>query len=340
MDFLGSNAEGHWFYYIAFLSACLMLAFFRGRRVRFVLPAMIMSLVIANPWFKELWENKLHMPYYWRILWCVPVIPLCAALPGMFSEKTENDNIKGLIALLCAGIFALSGSYMYTQKDCEFEVPATNTSKYRQRVVDVAEYILGEKEQPRIVADLSISIYIRQYTGKIQTMYGRDIEGYVIGPSDTATRVYQELSDEDGDMQYVAQTMLDQGYDYLVTRDENEKRKQQLLDNGFVLQVHIDDFGIYTVEGIPTKITERNNLGQTISVTNVNENGEPVIGKNGYATISYEYDKNGYIIREFRTDPEGKGIANEDGYAGYERVLDSRGKVIEQHWLDIDGKPV
>ena len=242
---LENNGNGHYFYIIGLISAGILLFVLPNRRKSFVIPTLLMGLFIANPWFKDLWVNKLHLRYYWRILWIVPVMPLCAALPAMLSEKIKNGNLKGLVAIIVAAVFALTGSFVYTSPGCLFTTPATNYAKLPQNAVDVADFLLAREENPRVIADKSISIYLRQYDGHIFPMYARDIDGYIYGPSDSARQAHSVISDPDGDLSIIAGIMREENFRYLVVKDGEEERKRQLSINHFEKIGQVSEYGIY-----------------------------------------------------------------------------------------------
>ena len=77
-------------YLIAYpVALAALLVLMKGRRVRFLFPAMILTVLIVNPLFYRLWE-KLDLYAWWRLFWMVPVIPVCAALPAAFSERIQE----------------------------------------------------------------------------------------------------------------------------------------------------------------------------------------------------------------------------------------------------------
>ena len=78
-EFIGYNASDNIFFPLALAFALFMLFLFKEHRLSFVLPSLIILVIIVNPLFRVLWESVLHLPYYWRVLWIPPVIPLCAA---------------------------------------------------------------------------------------------------------------------------------------------------------------------------------------------------------------------------------------------------------------------
>lgn len=339
-SFLGNNASGNWFYPMALVAAVLLLIFWKEGRKKFVIPAMIIGLVIANPWFRDLWEKKLHLQYYYRVLWIVPVIPLCAAVPAGLAGKIKNGNGKGLAALACAGLFALAGTFVYTGWNCSFEVPAPNADKLPKEIPAVAEYLLSRKEEPRVVADRWASLYLRQYSGKIHMLFGRDVDGYIWDAGTDAMAAHEAIQDPEGDMRVVSDIMLNDGYDYLVIWEYDEQKGEDLRACGFEQEAEVAGYRIYTAHGTPTKRKTRNERGQVISETTLDEAGNPVNGAEGWATVSYAYDDRGRVVREFRTDTEGNGAADANGQAGTERAYDNRDHMTMERFLGTDGKPL
>ena len=332
-------SEGHFFFYAFIASLVILFVFLNKRRVSFVVPCVIISLVILNPFFYYIWD-KLNLYAYWRILWIVPIIPVCAAAPVAIIEKIKEKHLPVKGGIICAFIIAFSsiGTFAYNSEWGEFTFPADNTSKYSKEVISTADYLLSIDDNPRIVADLEISLFIRQYSGKIDCLFGRDIFGFVLPASKTAQSVYNELNNPDGDMDYIATTMANEGYEYLITKDIDSARREQLKDSGFELINHISEFGIYEAHGIPTVKKERNDLGQVISISLLDEEGNIVNGDEGYSTEYVEYDKNGNISKVFYTDFEGNGVNTGRG-AGWEREYDRSHNIIMEKSINELGDP-
>lgn len=246
---VGDSSYGNLIFQIAFVSAVLMLVFFKGRRAFFVIPSFLLFAVIINPVFKNLWENTLHFNYYWRVLWIVPVIPLCAALPAMISERTENKMIKTAIAVLFALLFIFTGMNVYRGYDGSrmFRTPADNVYKLPQDTIDVADALLDKEEHPRAVVDPAIGMYIRQYSGNISILYGRDVLGYIMPPDDDTWSVYGQLSSEAPDLAAVREVMERREYRYLVIRDDKAIPAEGLKQNGFELMQTVSGWNIYTL---------------------------------------------------------------------------------------------
>ncbi len=244
-DFLGKSADGNYYFFLALIAAISILIFFREYRKKFLI-FVVLGIVIANPWFKDLWSNKLNISYYWRLLWIVPVIPLCASLPTMITERIKNQTWKGFTAIGFALIFVFTGSLVYLYPDNTFDFPAKTASGISLTNESLAKELLQLEEYPRVVADRRVAYYLREYDGKIQTMYGRDAFGYIYQMSDVATSVDREINkQEDGDMMLVANAMRENDYHYLISAISVEERLKRLEEAGFRKISSVSHWGIF-----------------------------------------------------------------------------------------------
>lgn len=294
-----TEGAGHWFF-IAFPVALLCLfIWFKGSRVRFLIPSLIISLVIINPLFYKYWD-ELGLYAYWRILWVVPVIPVVAGLVPSITDKLGKTWIKAVVAAFGVGLIVFGGTFLYNGAGGSF-VEAANAAKLPDYVVNIADRLLELDDHPSIIAQDPIGVYIRQYTGDIDTLYGRDIsQNYIYKPSDIAWRVNGILGDPENDIQIVSQIMLDEGYDYLVYRGDTGE--------GFELVDIVGEYGIYRPVGFPTVLKERNELGQVIKQSFIDHDGVPYNNENGYSTTVTEYDNTGEIALQYYYDKDGNQV--------------------------------
>ena len=314
----------------------LLLLLMKGRRKAFVIPCCLITLVVINPKFFNVW-NEINEYAYWRTLWIIPIIAACAAVPAFFVEKGKKNWTKAGIVILFSAIFVFAGSYIYHQSGTTF-AKAKNAEKLPGNAVLVADALLELSDTPSVVTDSDICIYLRQYSGKIRMLFARDIYWGTAG--ELAQNVYAQLQEPDGDLDAVALTMLNYDYQYLVTNNTDEKREAALRDAGFELVKQIDNLGIYRVTGNPTEKRTYDDRHRVTAVTYVDENGDPAKGADGVATVTYEYDQNDRMNRRFQLDENGNAVADADGKAGYEREYNWRWQIVKETWLGKDGGPV
>jgi len=213
---------------------------------------------------------------------------------------------------------------------------AANADKLPESVVKVGKALLELDDEPYVVTDGAISIYLRQFSGKIHSPYSRDVNFGT--PSPEARPLINNLPN--GDMFIVAEKMLNLDYEYVVTRNDEESKKQALKDAGFIFLQQVDKYGIYRVTGKRTEVREYNDLHQVISITTVDDEGNAVNGEKGYATTLLDYDSSGQNNYEFYLDANGNAYTDENGVAGYRWENDSIGRMVMQTYLGADGNPV
>ncbi len=350
-EWINIVATGHQYYYITMVSLVPLFILMKKRRKSFLLPVTIVSALILTPFFYKFTAGTIG--YYWRILWLLPVIPLSAAFPCVISEKIKENQIVGKIALfgIYIIIFIMGGTYIYNYHFGNFEKPTNAASKLPKEAVEVADYLLSIDDNPYVIVTPEMKYdvyldcwtvsglqdYLRQYTGDINLIFGRF--NYIYSMSSEAETVYSNLMSEDGDLGKVAQIMLDFGYSYLVVK-EDDRITNNLEEYGFEILNVVAGYKIYKVHGNPNYLREKNELGQVVSVTRIDQMGNPIMNESGFSKVSYSYDSNGNIIGEFRTDITGKGVLDWYGYAGIEREYDFKSRLISEKMLGEDGKPI
>lgn len=232
-QWIEAEATGHCFF-VAF-PVCLALLFiwFKGRRAKFLIPSLLISLAIINPVFYKIW-GEMGLYAYWRILWIVPVIPVLAAVVPSVTERMKKSWLKGTMAVAGTGLIVFAGTFLYNSAGGKF-FATENAEKLPDDVIQIADLLLELDEGPRIIAQQPVGIYIRQYTGEINQLYGRDIDHYILTTTVEARAVYNQVSN--GELNAVAQYMRDTDYDYLIYRGAT--------GDNFELVDTVADYGIY-----------------------------------------------------------------------------------------------
>lgn len=333
INWIKAEGEGHWLF-IAFPVALLCLfIWLKGRRLRFLIPSLLLSVAILNPVFYKKWTD-LGLYAYWRILWVVPVIPTVAALIPSIAEKTTKPWAKAAIAAAGTALIILGGTFLYKGPGGNFS-KAANAAKLPEAAVQAADRLLELEDRPRAVFQYPIGTYLRQYTGEIDQLYGRNIDGYIMSAGSDAWNVHTQLTE--GNLEAVATAMANDGYEYLVA--DPTGREDVLIMAGFEQLGTAAGYGIYRAHGKPALRKERNELGQVLSVTAIDENGDPIKSINGYASVSYEYDNGSNVIKQSFMDETGALVISPSGYAEVRRIYEGNHLIYEAYY-GPDGNPL
>lgn len=296
----------------------------KGKRKLFFVPAAMITIAIANPVFFELWY-KFNTRAYWRVLWIIPIVAICAIIPALIVENVKSTSIKTATMLIGTVLVVFCGSFVYGNG---IFVEAANVDKLPDDVVKVAEALIKLDNEPYVVTDTSLSQYLRQYSGRIKSLYGRDVVWGVPSTS-IARQVNENLHN---DLSFVAQTMLNYDYDYLVTMND-EDRENVLRDAGFDKLQQINGYGVYRVTGRKTERRTYDALHRVTSITSLDEHEKPINNEFGYATIERKYDIYGNIVDERYLDEKGEKALCDRGY--YELKNEYNGsKIIRKSYFD------
>ena len=245
IDEVRMTFNGNWYHIIMGIAVLAGLICCKGRRKAFFVPAVIISAVILNPLMYQFW-NKFSAYGYWRLLWILPVVPACAMIPAYVVEKVKSNAIRMAAVGIAIAVFVLSGSIVFGLRNTSF-TQAVNPDKLPDSVVKVGEALLEMDEQPHVVTDSSLSQYLRQYSGKIHSMYSRDVvfEG---ANSPQAKETYDNLAASEGSMDVVARNMMTYGYQYLVTNNSDDARQAKIEAAGFSFVRQVNGYGIYRID--------------------------------------------------------------------------------------------
>lgn len=305
-------AFGNW-NYLAVYNILLLIGLiaWKDKRKYFLFPCFLISALICNPIFYYVWEH-FNEGKYWRSLWMLPIAIMCAAMPSHVIDKTKKNWGKVSIVVLAILLFVGIGSHENNIFLNSFR-ETVNADKLPEIVVEVGKKILEIDETPYVVSDADIAVYLRQFSGKIKSLYARDIVFYGAN-SPQAQIVYDNLN---GDLKTVAQTMLNYDYEYLVIK--NLGREEELSISGFIKIDQVNEYGIYRVSGTKTELRTYNEKHQVESITTVDENNSPKNNEYGYAQKRYKYSKDGEIVYvEYR---DKKGVFVQSGITDFHDYL-------------------
>ena len=90
-NWIAAESFGHSFFYAFPICLIVLFALLKGRRLRFLVPGLVITLVIVNPLFYKYWE-ELGLYAYWRILWIVPVLPVPNDIPIPLRPDAYNSG--------------------------------------------------------------------------------------------------------------------------------------------------------------------------------------------------------------------------------------------------------
>lgn len=226
---------------------CLIYLFFRDRDKRrlIVYPSVILMVVMINPFFYWKISAPLLEHYgYSRDLWMLPVIPVISmTLADIFSDVRSWITAAAVSAISIAA-FRTVGGYVYTFKNASggYETgfsPCKNLYKLPQEAVDIDYYLRQMDQDPKIIADTSISTYIRLIDPEVKTAWGRNNTN----SGDSSVYLANKGEDFDWDKAYYLASM--EGYEFYVTSDPDTN---SIENAGFRYIESVSGYNIYRIK--------------------------------------------------------------------------------------------
>ncbi|MDO5127361.1 MAG: hypothetical protein Q4D54_06405 [Eubacteriales bacterium] len=202
--------------------AALLFLLFRGKRIRrmVVYPSMILTVVVMNPiCYGYIWIRLIEYAF-WRMLWMIPVIPVigCAVIElGTILHKKWGALVTVSIFVVCMVVF---GTNVY--QNTTWYQKGNNVYKLPYASVIVAQTILGLDEQPVVLAPSGLYCYLRQYSGDIKLLYGRDAETYILPLQDTdLIQLHAMIEDNTGTSKELCELAKEHNAEFIVLPDSH-----------------------------------------------------------------------------------------------------------------------
>ena len=214
---------GDAFFLIIAVFAYLYLFFFsKENRIRIIYPVLLLCFVIVNP---ILYKFIFYRIIYWRLFWMLPnsIAIAYATVRILRNSKTAGKMIL-LGVIMC--IIVLKGTNAFEHGNF---LLTQNMYKISDNVIEVCDVILNVDDSPRCIVPGTLYSEVRQYSGDIELMYGRNIEGYINSNIQQEYRdVHAELVKEIPNYDYVLSVARKNGYNFIVV-DRNKAIPEDIL---------------------------------------------------------------------------------------------------------------
>jgi hypothetical protein len=174
---------------------CLFVLYKEDRKI--IWPTFMLIFIIVNPVLYRYVFSKL---IYWRLLWMLPeVLIIALAMTRLVVSCKTNAMKAAAIGLLTVVVWFIGTN---VHKYGGF-YEADNPYKIPQYAVNVFDKILSLDENPKTIMPEPLFLYARQYSGDIEMMYGRDVQGYIVYTNKERLDMFNQISSEDPDFNYI-----------------------------------------------------------------------------------------------------------------------------------------
>ena len=224
----------------------LIYLFFADKKVRgpIIYPVLFVFFCILNP---ILYHHIFSKIIYWRFFWILPETLIIGYAFVLFLKKIKKDLVKLFIIIGFVVCICIGGNNVYDNPEY---VKAQNEQKVAAATQEVCDYMLSVDENPTCIAPNELVWEMRQYSGEVELMYGRNVDGYILTPDDVSMRMSEELSSNNPDYHYIFGMALNRKYEFVVADAAKVVDSEILATYGYKMLAEKSGYGIYYHENI------------------------------------------------------------------------------------------
>ena len=243
-SFLGSG----WLMWLCFLAALVFCFFWmKDKQKKLFTVSVLGCAVILNPIVYRLIGTSFMSGVYWRLFWALPIVIVVAAVLTEFTGKLPKEWLRFVTAVILCLTIALLGERVinrgtYTLPENDYQIP--------QAAIDVSDIVLEATDGGRtmIIVPDELVCYIRQYTGKIDLSYGRNIWGFINNPVDWQYELYRLMNAEEIDYRTLRDTAYAYDCRYIVFNAAQRELPDDMTEYGYTFVGSTDQYMVYALE--------------------------------------------------------------------------------------------
>ncbi len=212
----------------------------RNVRKGMLWPILLMVPVVINPVLYKYVYKDLR---YWRFFWLLPEAVLIALAVADLGRRVNKQWAKCLVLAAAATVLILTGQNVFSPEAGQFAA-ADNNRKVSREVRENCEIILADNPAPKCIFQDWIANETREFSGEITQLYGRDIDGYIIWPSEEAVRVKGWWDGTTEEQEGIFAFAEEDGYTHICCLSK-EEYGEMAGKHGFVLLAEVNGRSIY-----------------------------------------------------------------------------------------------
>lgn len=332
-DYLSEVIFTHWggglFQWYFYLGILLVLILERRREVRIVLGwvPLLFLLMVYNPLFGKVLSiviDQKQGAYLSRLFTFIPLFYVIAHGAVLLLSRLKDGN-KFVCVCLLGAVIVFSGDSIYHQY---WMRPAVNPEKAQRDALETVEILRDRGKNLCVAAPQEVAVYLRQLDATLLTPYGRYVKN-----------LGRALGEEETDPVQVMTWAGKQAVDVIVVWDREQVRSA-FAGMGWDPFAQTTNCLLYQVSGVPRWVRTVDEKRRITSKTTLDAEGHPVVNDKGYATIRYEYNDAGMLIRQSYYDESGQPMKKTGKkYASQEFVDDGQEKILVRYY-DLKGQLV
>ncbi len=227
------------FLMMAIVSYIYLFAHGKNEKKRLIYPIALLVFCVLNP---LLYFLVFYQIIYWRMFWVIPDALVIACAVTKLVKASEKMLDKVLILVMVLAFLIYNGTNVYENGGFTF---IQNPEKVDQPVKEVCDIMLELEDSPRCILPRPLLTQARQYSGQIQTMYGRNVQGYILDANEDQWGMFYKMESGTVNFNFIFRVASEQGYHFVVTYEWHEALKSVLEKYHFREVDVVGDYRIY-----------------------------------------------------------------------------------------------
>lgn len=192
-------------------------------RGKILYPIGLILFCIVNPiLYKFIFSHII----YWRLFWIMPDAIIIALAAVKLMQECSGRVKKSILLTVYAAIIILLGQNAFTHAEY---IMVENQYKISAETIEICDIILEISDEPRCIMPESIFSEVRQYSGDIEMMYGRNADEYISEISGPYKAIYKLMESDSPNYETILAKAEFDGYNFVVC-EEAKPIEQSLLD--------------------------------------------------------------------------------------------------------------
>ena len=197
-------------------------------RKRFLLPMAVVMFLVLNP---ILYKYVYSRIIYWRLFWMFPTGILIALAVVKLVKNSDGKWVKLVVLLAMCGLIVVKGTNIY-EKIAFTKIQ--NEQKLPADVKEICDIMLELEENPKCIMPQTLFSDVRQYSGEIRQLYGRDVQDYIIPNWEIERYVFGLMESENPDYKWILRYAAQEGYSFVVAYKNRSIEVEILSESGYV----------------------------------------------------------------------------------------------------------
>ena len=205
-DWIHKYYGNGWFLIIAVVCYVFLFCESKEWKQKLVYPVLFLLFIMLNPLlYKVLFKSTRYVRWFW-------MLPNLYVVAAAIIRMLQKLNRKWEQVLIFIGFSVASFAY-YSEKYTKTQ----NEYKLDQEIVDICDIILERDSDPKCIFGYPLYNRVRQISGDIKMLYGRDANGYILRATDLQKEIFNQMMSASPDYNRILEVAVQENCEFITT---------------------------------------------------------------------------------------------------------------------------